>query len=384
MLRFRQIKTLHQPFVKFKSLSGSRIRMKTSYQFASLVFAALVAATPFDCQPVATVTVTLWKSISTVGDFTRANTAGSSGKVAFRNTTSTSSALSTSPLETGAPNTNIPNFPIVSGASKSPDGKLANVVTITFRKTKTVSRVSSTSGTGSIAPTTISLTVLDTTSVTLATAITPGAKINTTSYMTISISNMYGKPLSLSFTSNVNVPTPSGNPSPTVIANEASTAYAFPTGWAGRINVGPNLNPLGSKIESSYTGLPDIDVSYVDGYSVPITCSSLGVPVTGCNVELFEQQGISCANQVDGPLCLNPAQSLANGPAPPFFTACEGAAYTYPNDNLANVSNLKSTVISCCIGTSCQAPARQTRQSKVRKRRPHRYKRIASSVYRPH
>ncbi len=178
-------------------------------------------------------------------------------------------------------------------------------------------------------------------------------------YMTISITNVYGTQLSLSFASNAGGPAPVGNPSATILPDASPTYYAFPTGWAGRINVGPNTNPLGSKIEGSFTGPPDIDVSYVDGYSVPITCSSEGTAVSGCNIELFKQPGITCNNQVDGPVCLNSAQDIADGPAPPFFTACAGAAYTYPNDNEANVSNLKSNLVSCCIGTSCEAPSRQ-------------------------
>ena len=181
----------------------------------------------------------------------------------------------------------------------------------------------------------------------------------TDDHMTISITNSYGTPLALSFASNAGAPAPVGNPSATVLPNISPTQYAFPTGWAGRIYVGPNTDFRGSKIEGSLTGPPDIDVSYVDGYSVPITCSSKGIAVSGCNIDLFEQPGITCQNQVDGPVCLNSAQNIANGPSPPFFAACAGAAYTYPNDNEANVSNLKSNEVSCCIGTSCRAPSRQ-------------------------
>lgn len=129
--------------------------------------------------------------------------------------------------------------------------------------------------------------------------------------------------------------------------------------------MGPNLNPMGSKIEGSFTGPPDVDVSYVDGYSVPITCSSSCILVSGCNVELFNQSGIPCPRQVEGPVCLNPAQQIANRPAPPFFAACMGSACTYPKDDMANVSNLTSQ-ISCCIGTMCRAPARQPGRRRVR------------------
>jgi hypothetical protein len=118
-----------------------------------------------------------------------------------------------------------------------------------------------------------------------------------------------------------------------------------------------NLNPNGSLIESSFTGPPDIDVSYVDGYSVPITCSSQGTAVTGCNIDLFKEA--TCEDEVDGPVCLNLARFTPDGPPTNFFATCAGAAYTFPNDNAANKGNLGSNLISCCIGTSCEAPLRQ-------------------------
>jgi hypothetical protein len=96
---------------------------------------------------------------------------------------------------------------------------------------------------------------------------------------------------------------------------------------------------MGSKIEGSITGPPDIDVSYVDSYSVPITCFSKGMAVCGCNIDLCKQPGITCDSQVDGPVCLNFAQNIPGGPAPPFSAACAGAAYAYPNDNGANASS---------------------------------------------
>lgn len=177
--------------------------------------------------------------------------------------------------------------------------------------------------------------------------------------MTISITNAHGTQLSVFFASDAGGPPPVGNPSATVLPNASPTQYEFPTGWAGRIYIGPNTKPLGSKIEGSITGPPDIDVSYVDGYFVPITWSSNGVAVSGCNIDLFKQPGITFDNQVDGPVCLNSARNVAGGPAPPFFAACAGAAYTYPDDNDANISNLGSNLVSCCIGTSCKAPSRQ-------------------------
>lgn len=176
--------------------------------------------------------------------------------------------------------------------------------------------------------------------------------------MTIAISNVYGTQLSLLFRSNMGVPSPVGNPQAILLADTSTTQYTFPTGWAGNICVGPNLNINGSKIEGNYTGLPDIDVSYVDGYSVPITCSFEGTAVSCCNIGLFNQSGVRCKQQVDGPVCLNPARFTPSESALPFFAACAGAAYRYPHHNEANVPNLKSNSESCCIGTLCKAPVR--------------------------
>ena len=193
--------------------------------------------------------------------------------------------------------------------------------------------------------------------------------ITSLDYMTIAVTNLLDNDISLSFGSAAGGPSPVGNPLPTTLNDNGFTQYTFPTGWAGRICVGPNLNLNGSKIEGSYTGPPDIDISYVDGYSVPITCFSENTPVSGCNIDLFNQPGIPCNDLVEGPVCLNPAKNIApDGPALPFFAACEGAAYTYPNDNEANAGDLKSTLVSCCIGTSCSAPLRQPKQSNSTKR----------------
>ena len=185
-------------------------------------------------------------------------------------------------------------------------------------------------------------------------------------YLTISITNSYEAGLSLSLGSNVGSPSAIGDPAAALFPEASLTQYTFPTGWAGRIYVGPNTNPDGSKIEGSFTGPPDIDVSYVDGYSVPITCSSEGVAVSGCNIDLFSQEGIPCDTEVAGPICLNSAHNTPQGPAPPFFAACAGAAYTYPKDDGANQGDLQSNLISCCIGTPCAAPTRQKGNLRVR------------------
>ena len=143
--------------------------------------------------------------------------------------------------------------------------------------------------------------------------------------MTIDITNNWAKPLSISYLNNAGSPSAIGAPDGAPLGTK--TQIVYPTGWAGRIYVGDTINSADSKIEGSTTGANDIDVSYVDGYSVPITCSVGNTAVTGCNIDLWAVSG-PCDNAVgDQSVCLNPMQGVANGPATPWFLPCQGAAY---------------------------------------------------------
>lgn len=177
--------------------------------------------------------------------------------------------------------------------------------------------------------------------------------------MRIAIVNHWTQPLSISFGDNEGSPGALG--APTADPLGTSTTVVYPTGWAGRIYIGKTVNSADSKIEGSTTGANDIDVSYVDGYSVPITCSNAETPVTGCNIDLFAVG--TCKDIVgDKDVCLNPMQGVADGPADAFFLPCQGAAYTFPNDNVANDGDTRGVDVTCCIGTEamgCQAPERE-------------------------
>jgi len=127
--------------------------------------------------------------------------------------------------------------------------------------------------------------------------------------------------------------------------------------------VSSNLNLDDSKIEDSYTSSSDIDVSYVNDYSVLITCSFEDTAVFDCNIDLFKQSSISCNDQVDDSVCLNFAQNIVNEFASSFFAVCARTVYIYSNDNDVNVSNLKSILISCCVDVSCQALSRQSKRN---------------------
>lgn len=179
--------------------------------------------------------------------------------------------------------------------------------------------------------------------------------------MTIAITNNWNTPLSISYLNNAGSPSAIGAPQGAPLGT--TTTVVYPTGWAGRIYVGKTINSADSKIEGSTTGANDIDISYVDGFSVPITCSVGNTPIVGCNINLWAVSG-TCADSAGGDenVCLNPMQGVANGPADPWFLPCQGAAYTFPNDNIANDGDTGSPNISCCIGTAeqgCAAPARQ-------------------------
>lgn len=113
----------------------------------------------------------------------------------------------------------------------------------------------------------------------------PKAALAGGSDLTIRVVNSYGVPLSIFYGSNAGAPTPVGNPGSGVLTS--STQVLFPSAWAGRITIGRTYDPLGSKIEASFSPpnyVPDVDISYVDGFSVPISCSCSGVAVTGCNI----------------------------------------------------------------------------------------------------
>ena len=113
--------------------------------------------------------------------------------------------------------------------------------------------------------------------------------------MTIAITNLYGAQLSLSFGLNAGFPAPLDNPQPTILPDSSSTQYIYPTRWAKRVGIGPNLNVNSSKIEGSFIVFKDIiitilniDINYVNSYSISITCSFKGITVTGYNIELFK------------------------------------------------------------------------------------------------
>lgn len=286
------------------------------------------------------------------------NSAPSSTLIIQTSVTPLSSSATEAPVQT-------PEQKKISLASISPGTTPSINSSATSSSTPSVTLIASatTSSIPSVTPIATKAIVQESSSITpLTTPIptsTPAVYQGNSDSFTIAITNLYGVPLSLGFGSNDPGPKPDGNPQATVINKASATTYTFPTGWAGRISVGKSLSGSNSLIEASFPGEEwnSIDVSYVDGYSVPITCSNSGQTVTGCNLDLWKQ-GITCALPVDdGTACRNTAGDY--GPAIQFFKACEGVAYTFPKDDTATNGSVQGKLISCCVGTSCPKPANQ-------------------------
>ncbi|KAI1073763.1 hypothetical protein F5B20DRAFT_597267 [Whalleya microplaca] len=189
-------------------------------------------------------------------------------------------------------------------------------------------------------------------------------------YLTITVVNSQSAPVSTSHARNAGAPAPvSGNVGAGTIAAHATAVFAVPTGWAGNVAVVPASHPISnddSLIEASFVkpsgysvAVADVDISYVDGFSVPITCSCNGGVVTGCNKDLFSLH--SCPNNDGKGACVNPKRADGSTTsATSFFAPCSGGAYTYPIDNKANsFGQCQSGRITCCIGTSCPKNPKQ-------------------------
>lgn len=106
-------------------------------------------------------------------------------------------------------------------------------------------------------------------------------------YMTIAMINVHETSLSIFFDSNVDDSSSEENSSTTILTHDFSTQYVFSTNWASKIYVKSNLNSLNNKIEDNFTNSSNIDVNYVDDYSVSITYSFKNSAITDCNVNLF-------------------------------------------------------------------------------------------------
>ncbi|KAB5513188.1 hypothetical protein GE09DRAFT_981250 [Coniochaeta sp. 2T2.1] len=156
------------------------------------------------------------------------------------------------------------------------------------------------------------------------------------------------------------------------MAKSATASVAYPTNWAGNMAVveyggskgiagDESLVEANFKVPGGYSvAVADVDISYVNGFSVPITCSCDGAGiVTGCNKNLWNLN--SCPNNNGKGSCKNPLRSDTKATsATQFFKPCQGGAYTYVNDHNANSFGVcQSGRMTCCIGTACEKNPKQ-------------------------
>ncbi|PSR78423.1 hypothetical protein BD289DRAFT_493347, partial [Coniella lustricola] len=155
--------------------------------------------------------------------------------------------------------------------------------------------------------------------------------------LTIKVWNNHGDDITTSHARNAGSPTAVGGAlGAGVIANGATASFAVPSGYAGNIAINDGnyeLSDDDSLIEVSYVvadgysfPIADVDISYVNGFSVAITCQCDDVYVVGCNTNLFAT-GITCADNDGENACVNPERaSTTDTTAAPFFAPCAGAA----------------------------------------------------------
>ena len=198
----------------------------------------------------------------------------------------------------------------------------------------------------------------------------PKVKINVKkiNHMMITMINMFDHNVFLFFDSNVDVFFSRKKFLFTILNNNNFTQYAYFIDWAGWIEVDSNLNLNASKIEVSYMESFNMNVNYVDDYSVSIICFFDDILITDCNIDFFKQSEIWCNDEIEKSICLNLFWNIVNEFVLFFFAICESAVYTYSNDNDVNVVNIKNNVIFCCINTSCKTFLKKIKYASYQKR----------------
>ncbi|KAI0490041.1 hypothetical protein F4859DRAFT_523835 [Xylaria cf. heliscus] len=152
-----------------------------------------------------------------------------------------------------------------------------------------------------------------------------------------------------------------------IVGANSTAIFAVPTNWAGRVAVAEAEIPIrdrASLLEGSFLvqGGGDaqiaLDVSYVDGFTVPIVCTCENRTSLGCNLNLLE----TCPGEyrVDAGTCMNPLRD-GGDPTNNIFKACAALAYTFPTDDKATTMGIEGCEksILCCVGTACAPNPRQ-------------------------
>jgi hypothetical protein len=215
-----------------------------------------------------------------------------------------------------------------------------------------------------VATTTVTVTVTTTLELIIPTTITAST---VQSGLTISITNLY--PAASELAVVLAGSPPAQGPVSTDLAQGTGGSWVFEPSdgsWSGNIAVGiPGVqyptaenSLIEASIDLSTTPSYWFDVSFVNGFSVPITCSSGGATLGCLDPSNWLQ---SCPNDqrvyVGTTLasCLNP-NGPVSGPSPPFNDgSCYATAFTWTLDNQAATGTFDS-VINCCVGQSCPTP----------------------------
>ncbi|KAL8751347.1 MAG: hypothetical protein Q9199_006478 [Rusavskia elegans] len=165
-------------------------------------------------------------------------------------------------------------------------------------------------------------------------------------------------------------PSVAGNPATGTIGD--CDVWSFPPGWNGRVHIGGGSGAPdgGTLFEGSVTGGSGaMDVSYVEGFSVPMMCTdNTNHFVSGCGIDLFSVSTCPTGGSAGG-VCKNPQgpggdrDSAVNwceacSPPDPFFAPCAAAAYTFPTDDDA-VDGVSGLDITCVVGASGQLTGRE-------------------------
>lgn len=192
-------------------------------------------------------------------------------------------------------------------------------------------------------------------------------------YLTITVINSHGDAISTSHVHDADSPSAVGGVvTPGTMANGATATAVYPTGWAGNIAIndaGFELTGDDSLIEASFVdyegvAVVDVDVSYVNGFSVAIVCwctvDDNSPSLSGCNKNLFDLN--TCPDNDGENACVNPLRADTDATeATTFFAPCQGAAYTFPDDNDADSwGACQSGGVTCCVGMDCPASTKQS------------------------
>ncbi|KAL8868807.1 MAG: hypothetical protein Q9198_008060, partial [Flavoplaca austrocitrina] len=162
-----------------------------------------------------------------------------------------------------------------------------------------------------------------------------------------------------------------GNPTEGTIGD--CDVWSFPVGWNGRVHVGggPGAPNGGTLYEGNVmsNSLGAMDVSYVEGFSVPMMCTDEKTGFkSGCGIDLFSVGTCPTGGSAGG-VCKNPQgpggdrDSADNwceacSPPDPFFAPCAAAAYTFPTDDAA-VQGQSGLEITCVVGASSDTTGRE-------------------------